>query len=128
MQWGFHYTEFYTTVLQLLVNGTGAGDTVTVTCHGPGCPFTKRVSRLSAPRRCAHRTRRHRCTAPQQVDITGALRSHHLRAGVTITVTITRPNWVGKSYIFKMRVGHAPRIGIGCLAPGSTRPGVGCTT
>jgi hypothetical protein len=128
MQWTFRFRQSYTTVLQMIVNGTSAGDIVTVTCHGHGCPFTKRVSKVKAPSRCGRRAHKHRCTAPRRVDITRALESYHLRAGVTIMVTITRPNWVGKSYIFRMRANHGPRIGIGCLAPGSTKPGVGCTT
>jgi hypothetical protein len=128
MQWTFHFTQFYTTVLQLIVNGTSAGDTVTVTCHGHGCPFAKRVSKPVTASRCGRGTRRHRCAGRQRVDITGALRSHHLQAGATITVTITRPEWVGKSYVFRIRAGHGPRIAIGCLAPGSAKPGVGCTT
>jgi hypothetical protein len=115
-------------VSQLIVNGISVGDTVTVTCHGHGCPFTNRVTKSLTSSHCGRKHRRHRCSGAQRVDVTGALRSHHLRAGATITVTITRPNWVGKSYVFRIRAGHGPRISIGCLAPGSAKPGVGCAT
>jgi hypothetical protein len=128
MLWSFRFVRSYTTVNQLIVNGISAGDTITVTCHGRGCPFAKRVRKPATSRHCGRGRRRHRCSSPQHVDITGALRSHHLRAGATITVTITRPQWVGKSYVFRIRAGHGPRIGIGCLAPGFSKPGVGCTT
>jgi hypothetical protein len=128
MLWSFRFVRSYTTVNQLIVNGISAGDTITVTCHGRGCPFAKRVRKPATSRHCGRGRRRHRCSSPQHVDITGALRSHHLRAGATITVTITRPQWVGKSYVFRIRAGHGPRIGIGCLAPGFAKPGVGCTT
>jgi hypothetical protein len=128
MLWTFHYTRSYTTVVQLIVNGISAGDTITVACHGRGCPFTKRVRKATAAKHCGRSRRRHRCSTTQRVDITAVLGSHHLRAGATISVTITRPEWVGKSYVFRIRAGHGPRIGIGCLAPGFAKPGVGCTT
>jgi adhesin/invasin len=126
MLWTFHYTQRYTTVSQLIIDGTSAGDTITVTCHGHGCPFTKRVSKPATPTHCGRAGRRRRCAA-HRIDITSVLRSHHLRPGVAITVTITRPEWVGKYYVFRIRVGHGPRIGIGCLAPGVAKPGVGCS-
>jgi hypothetical protein len=126
MLWTFRYKRSYTTVIQLIINGTAAGDIVTVTCHGHGCPFTKRVSKVTKPRRCGRGGRRHRCAAPRRLDITAPLRSHRLGVGATITVSITRPDWVGKYYAFKVRAGHAPRIGIDCLAPGLAKPGVAC--
>ena len=43
-----------------------------------------------------------------------------------VEVTFTRSHWIGKDYRFTIRAGHGPRIAINCLAPGGTKPGVGC--
>jgi hypothetical protein len=54
------------------------------------------------------------------------LRKHRLYVGTQITVQVIRPRWIGKYYTFTMRAAQGPRIQIACLAPGATRPGVGC--
>jgi hypothetical protein len=46
--------------------------------------------------------------------------------GAQIVITITRPQWIGKYYQFKVRRSHSPAIHIDCLAPGGSKPGVGC--
>jgi hypothetical protein len=51
---------------------------------------------------------------------------HRLRVGTRITVAITRPEWIGKYYMFKMRAGRAPTVKVACLLPGETQPGAAC--
>ena len=68
------------------------------------------------------------CNTNGTVDLIGPFRSRHLRVGTKISVLITRPDWIGKFYGFTIRGGRGPSIQISCLAPGKTRPGVGCTT
>jgi Bacterial Ig-like domain (group 3) len=111
MQWTFHYTPSYTTVLALVVNGAPVGATVLVKCHGGGCPFAKR----------ANAVKKHK-----PVNLMLSFRRKRLRAGTQITVELSRPHWIGKDYRFTIRARHAPRIQIDCLAPAGSRPGVGC--
>ncbi len=129
MQWNFHFTSLYTTVLQLLVNGASPGDTVRVTCHGRGCPFKRHVAKIVRHRRCTRTHGKLKCsrrggrTTPTVVPLQG----HTLHAGATVTVAITRRNWIGKYYMFTMRPRRGPRIKISCLTPGYAKPGVGCS-
>jgi Bacterial Ig-like domain (group 3) len=111
MQWTFHYTPKYTTVLALVVNGAPVGATVLVQCHGGGCPFAKHANAV---------------TKHKPVNLMLSFRRKRLRAGTQITVELSRPHWIGKDYRFTMRARHAPRIQIDCLAPAGSRPGVGC--
>jgi hypothetical protein len=127
MQWSFHYTPAYTKVLVLVVNGAPIGSTVVVTCHGSGCPFARRSTAITKAKRCA-RKGKHRCAAlpPGKRDLKASFGTHALRRGATITVKVVRPGWIGKYYQFTMRARRPPSIEIKCLAPGGTRPGVGC--
>jgi Bacterial Ig-like domain (group 3) len=111
MQWTFHYTPSYTTVLALVINGAPVGATVLVQCHGGGCPFVKQAKAV---------------TKRKPVNLMVSFRGRRLRAGTQVTVTLSRPHWIGKDYRFTMRARHAPRIQIDCLAPAGSRPGVGC--
>jgi hypothetical protein len=122
MQWTFRYTRRYTTVNALVVNGA-LNANVVVQCQGPVCPFTKHTSLVT--RHCGLKATR-TCLTPGTVDLTPQFRMGRLGVGTNITVMIVRPRWVGKYYSFTIRAGHGPRIRLSCLAPGGTRPGVGC--
>jgi hypothetical protein len=124
MQWIFRFTPTYTMVRALVVNGASHAR-VLVTCRGKGCPYAKRSTVVHATRRCGTGGTR-RCSTHGTIDLTRRLRGRRLRVGTRITVMITRPNWIGKYYRFTIRAGRMPKIRIACLAPGSTRPGVGC--
>jgi hypothetical protein len=128
MRWSFYFTPTYTRVIGLLLNGA-AHTRVLVTCQGKGCPFRQRV--LSTSRRApCKRKAHHRCRQTKRsastVNLAPAFGSRQLRADARISVAITRPGWVGKYDAFTTRPGRVPRIQIGCLAPGATRPGKGC--
>lgn len=128
MQWSFYYTHAYTTVLALVVNGAPTGATILVTCHGRGCPLLRQpATTVTEAKRCTP-MRRRRCPAqhPGTIDLMRRFSKHRLHAGAQIMVEITRPGWIGKHYLFTTRAGHAPRIQIACLAPGSIRPGIRC--
>ncbi len=111
LQWGFYYHPTYTTLLLLKAFAIGKGMTVVVTCHGKGCPYA--TMRRKGPTRSA---------------LSLVPRNHHphLRPGARITVRLTHRSWVGKYYSFTIRKSRAPLIKVSCLAPGKTRPGVGC--
>lgn len=125
MQWTFHYTPAYTKVLSLVVDGAPAGAEVLVGCHGRGCPFTKPLSVISGANRCGPKGRR-RCATDKTIELAHDFRKRALRVGTRITVAITRPQWIGKYYVFDTRAGRAPRVQVTCLAPGTTRPGAPC--
>jgi hypothetical protein len=127
MQWRFGYTPAYTKVLMLAVNEVPAGATVLVRCDGVGCPFAKRTTVVSKRARCQGRHKQ-KCNADaaRTNNLTSAFHSHRLDVGASITVEIIRSGWIGKYYRFVVRARRAPRIQITCLAPGASRPGVGC--
>jgi hypothetical protein len=122
MQWTFLYTPAYTKVLALVVNGAPGGATVFVTCQGRGCPYAKRATRVVGGSPCGRRT----CLTAGRIDLTRGFQKHRLRLGAKITVRIIRPGWIGKYFTFTVRPRRGPRIKIACLAPGGTRPTVGC--
>ena len=124
MQWSFYFTSAYTKVLTLVVNGA-SGATVTTSCHAGGCPFARRASLVTRTTRCGSHTAR-RCATQGRLDLAPGFRDRRLAVGAQITVAVTRPGWIGKYYRFTIRAHRPPRIQIACLAPGSTRPGVGC--
>jgi hypothetical protein len=124
MQWTFFFTPAYTKVLALVVNRAPVGSTVVVTCQGVGCPFAKRATRV---KRCK-RTTTHKCSSRPSatINLAAAFGAHRLQVGTRVNVKIIRLGWIGKYYLFTMRPARPPNVVIACLAPGATRPGVGC--
>jgi hypothetical protein len=125
MQWTFHFTPYYTTVLALSVNGISDRASVLVMCNGRGCPFAKRRSDLGRPKACRSKAG-HRCPTVGSIALTPKFHNRRLSPGARITVEIVRPEWIGKIYRFTIRARQGPHIQIGCLAPGGTNPGQGC--
>jgi hypothetical protein len=78
------------------------GARVTISCAGPGCP-----------RGAWSRTASLVHLKPFEVP---------LRAGVRLTITVTRPGAIGKHTVITVRHGTAPTRRDRCLYPGSTRP------
>lgn len=126
MQWTFNYTPTYTKVLALVVNGLPPSATVSVTCHGRGCPLAKRLATMARSRRCETTRRKGKCPGLATVDLSPAFENRLLRAGARISVKITRPGWVGKAYTFAARAGRGPLIHVGCVAPGAMPTTAGC--
>jgi hypothetical protein len=128
MRWSFVFTPTYTKILGLMLQ-RAAHTRVLVTCHGRGCPFSRRVLSTNSHRACKRkvhaRCRRTRRSAGT-INLARAFGGRHLGVGARIAVAITRPGWIGKYYAFTTRPGRQPRIQINCLAPGATRPGKRC--
>src|SRR5262249_2527772 len=103
MQWTFFFTPRYTSVRALLINGAPIGATVTITCHGKGCPFSSRKNTVRKPAPCKKGSRT--CHSPRAgvVNLQSALRNRHLRPGAVVEVRITRRQWIGKDYRFTIR-------------------------
>ena len=123
VQWKFAYHPSYTRVMVLRATGVLQGMMLRLTCTGRGCPFAKRATSERAS--CAGAARSS-CSTSSSIDLSPAFSHRRLRAGSRITIRITRSNWVGKYYSFAIVAGKPPNIALSCLAPGSSRPGVGC--
>lgn len=126
MSWRFHFTPKFTTVLQMLMRQVRTGARIAISCRGRGCPFQTR-SLVVTTIGCHHASSRScSSTHSRSVDLVSRFAGHRLPAGSVVTVELTLPNWIGKAYVFSILRGRGPRFKILCLAPGSTRPGVGC--
>lgn len=126
-QWIFGYTPRYSRLVSLLLNGASLGTKVIFTCQGHVCPFAKLTSTLSGGVRCTP-TGKHHCGPHSKgpLDLAGPFHRHRLMVGTRITVEIRRSGWIGKFYSFLIRAGQGPQVRISCLAPGVSKPGVGC--
>jgi hypothetical protein len=83
------------------------GATVRLSCRGRTCPFTKTRTR-TVPRDLA------------PVSFSSAFRKARLRSGVRLTLTVTAPESVGRSYTYTVKRGALPDSRIVCSAPGDS--------
>jgi Bacterial Ig-like domain (group 3) len=125
VRWTFYYSPKYTQALYLQVFGVASGSTLRLTCHGGGCPFSSVRTTGSDSTRCPSKAGSV-CSTGSSINLLPVFQKRHLHAGAQITLSITRPNWVGKYYSFTIRAGQAPVIDLSCLAPGGSVPGAGC--
>jgi hypothetical protein len=114
LRWRFVSTPAYTSVLGLEVRRAPVGAHVVTVCHGRGCPFARRTASIR------------KSGQGRAVDLTPPFHNRRLSVRAQLTVTIMRPNWIGRYYGFVVRSGRQPRVKVSCLAPGSAKPGVGC--
>lgn len=128
MRWSFFYTRTYTRVVGLVLRGA-AHTRVLVTCQGKGCPFSRRIISVTRRTRCKRKVHG-RCHQSKRsigtINLARVFGSRRLRVGARIGVAIARPGWIGKYYAFTTRPSHVPRVQIGCLPPGATRPAKRC--
>jgi streptogramin lyase len=128
MTWTFGWTRHYTVVESLTAHGVPKGGYVEVACRGRGCPFTRHKSATVASAKCHGRGCRSKRPPPQgpNVSLAGLFKGRHLSVGASISVSIVKSGWVGKSFVFTMRAGKSPHVQTACLAPDSSDPGQGC--
>jgi streptogramin lyase len=139
MTWTFGWSRKYTVVESLIVHGVPAGGHVEVVCRGHGCPFahdrtaTVASSHSCHGSKCKSKSKSKSKSKPKpkhtgpEISLTGLFKGHHLGVGASISVSVVKSGWVGKSFVFTARSNRAPRVQIDCLAPGSTsHPGDGC--
>jgi hypothetical protein len=110
--WKIAYHPHYSELIGLTAYAVPKGTSILVQCFGKGCPFAKW----------------HLTKAAGTINLLSRFRHRHLRAGVRITVRLTRRHWVGKYYSFTIRAGHAPVVRTDCLGPSGGKPGVSCTS
>jgi hypothetical protein len=123
--WTFRFTPTYTSILSLTVGGLYEGSDVVVGCHGKGCPFGSEDFPVLRPKICSPTLPALSCP-PNNFFLTKYFAGRRLAAGAQITILISHPTYIGKSYSFTVRARQSPAVEIACLAPGSTLPGVGC--
>jgi hypothetical protein len=109
--WTVHFSPHYSWLTTLTAFAVSKGTIIVVQCLGKSCPFVEWQIKHPAGR----------------IDLARRFRHRHLRAGTRITVRFTRKGWVGKSYSFKIRAGHKPKVTTVCLAPGRVKP-VACSS
>ncbi len=109
--WKIAYHPHYSELIALTAYAVPKGTSILVQCFGKGCPFAK-----------------WHLTKAGTINLLSRFRHRHLRAGVRITVRLTRRHWVGKYYSFTIRAGHAPVVRTDCLGPSGGKPGASCTS
>ena len=90
----------------LQVKSTSPGTAVTVTCKGSGCPKALKGKGYVKQ------------NAPKTLSLKAFIKTP-LRAGITITVTVTKPNAIGAVKVLKVRAAKKPLITTKCLPAGS---------
>jgi hypothetical protein len=128
MTWSFGWTRRYTIVESLTAHAIPKGAYVEVFCRGRGCPFARhRSATVASHERChGRKCPRHLTRQGPTVSLTGLFKGRRLDVGARISVSIVKAGWVGKSFLFTVRVDRAPSVTVACLAPGSSEPGHGC--
>src|SRR3954452_15368401 len=104
--WAFGAT--YTQLRVLTVRNAPAGARIAVACAGGGCPF-KGVKRAPVPRDLA------------PVSLRRFFGNAKLRRGARVTVKVTAPEVVGRTYTFRMKLGQLPATTIVCTQPGEKK-------
>jgi hypothetical protein len=117
LTWRFAYAPTSTRALLILLHKPELGTIITFACRGPLCPFSHHSQTV----------KKVHGRVPATINI-GPPTSDKLHPRDVMTILLKRMGWIGKGYVFTIRAGKAPLDHIGCLAPGSTKIGVGCTT
>lgn len=102
----FEFGPRSSSATQLIVIHVPRGGSVTVLCHGGGCPF---AARRFVPRH-------------GQVVLTPFFRHRQFRPGTTIQLRIAAPNRVAEVETLVIRSGQQPGVTHQCLPPGAARP------
>jgi hypothetical protein len=123
--WTFRFTPTYTSVLDLTVTGLYEGSDVVLGCQGKGCPFRDENFPVLRPKICPPSRPALSCP-PNNFFLTKYFAGRRLGVGGQLTILITHPGYIGKSYSFTVQARKSPVVKIACLAPGSTLPGLGC--
>jgi virginiamycin B lyase len=133
MTWTFGWTRKYSVVESLIVHGVPKGGHVEVVCHGHGCPFSHHHSATVASHhhqachgsKCKKAKPKPKPQGPE-VILTDLFKGRHLRVGTSISISVVKAGWVGKSFVFTTRSNRTPLEQTACLAPGSSKPGKDC--
>jgi hypothetical protein len=100
-------SDCYTTAQDVPIGGLSGGVHVMVSCHGAGCPFSRRAV---GPRN-------------GRINLAAVLGGRHLQPGAVVEVTVTSPGRIGVVVRYAIRRGAGPLRTILCQAPGAGSPG-----
>jgi Ca2+-binding RTX toxin-like protein len=111
-QWAFN--NVFAQARKFTINKVPARGVVRLKCKPPkgrkrACPF--KVKRRESVRGAKH------------MSFLSAFKKKKLPVGTVIEVRITRKNWIGRVFRFKVRSSKIPRVRTLCLAPGKKKPG-----
>jgi Putative metal-binding motif/RTX calcium-binding nonapeptide repeat (4 copies) len=101
-------TSRFARLLQLTVHNAPKGARIALTCKGRGCP-----SRKTRRRKVAREL--------QRVGLGRAFRRARLRFGTRLTLRITAPQTIGRTYTYVVRRGQLPLRTTVCRAPGRSK-------
>jgi hypothetical protein len=93
------------------------GAKVTVNCRGRGCPFKTSSRLVRRPKKASSKV----TTATVRFR---RMERRLLRGGATVSVSITRPGWIGKYTRWTIREAKPPKRRDLCLTPGAPAPTV----
>jgi PKD repeat protein len=100
-------------LLRLLSVNAPLGSTVTVICHGKGCPFKRRAQKVRAAKKSPQ--------VPRPVHIRRFAKKV-LRKDTTIRILVSGPGAVGKYTRLRVRAGKVPARLDRCISPYSRAP------
>ena len=103
--WTFSKTFSY--AIELSLSRLPKGSKVTLSCHGRGCPFSKKS--FSAPKN-------------GKLALASVLKKRHLSPGSKVQIQITAPNEVGEVVLFTIISGKSPKETFLCMPPGARTP------
>jgi hypothetical protein len=120
-----------TLLVALYLNGVPSGAQVHISCRGRRCPFKARVARVPDRKVCKGKGKHRRCTRKPPprvgtVSLTPFFHHHRVTAGSKLTISAVEKGAIGKVYVLTIRRSRGPGIHVSCLAPGSSKPGLGC--
>jgi len=95
-------------LLRLTVHNAPKGARIALTCKGRGCP-SRKTTRRTVKREL------------QRVDLRRAFRRARLGFGTRLTLRITAPQTIGRTYTYVVRRGQLPLRTTVCRAPGQSK-------
>ncbi|MGZ4243957.1 MAG: hypothetical protein ACXVSE_06675 [Solirubrobacteraceae bacterium] len=101
------FSKAFSYAVELSLSHLPKGSKVALSCHGHGCPFSKKT--FSTPK-------------SGKLALASALKKRHLRPGSTVQIQITASNEVGEVVIFTVQSGKSPKESFLCLPPGARTP------
>jgi hypothetical protein len=101
-------TSRFARLTQLVVHNAPKGARIALTCKGRGCP-SRKTRRRTVSREL------------QRIALHRAFRRARLGFGTRLTLRITAPQTIGRTYTYVVKRGELPRRTTTCRAPGQSR-------
>jgi streptogramin lyase len=120
--WRFRRQHHRTAIKLLSLSHLPSGGSVQITCVGATCPFHRHVWKTGDKTPCKGHKCRQSGTIYYGQDMSNLFRGHALAPGARITITVTKPGWIGKTFQLKTLPRSEPQITITCTDPDSHLP------